>query len=122
VRWRPRPPAGPPDQKHRLVRNLLIDLGDGVALSADLHLPESEGPHPTLVSLSPYRKDEIIGAFTAYERNWFAERGDAHLLVDVRGYGNSRGRCAESFDPILEAADAETGTPARAPPDTRGHA
>lgn len=90
----------------RLVRNVLIPLSDGVHLAADLHLPETAGPHPTLVSFYPYRKDDIIGSFTAYPRKWFAQRGFAHLLVDVRGYGGSEGKRAESFDPIGESRDA----------------
>lgn len=90
----------------RFMRNLLIPLSDGTTLAADLHLPEAPGPHPTLISFYPYRKDDIIGSFSAYPRRWFAERGYAHLLVDVRGYGGSDGRHAESFDPRAEASDA----------------
>jgi uncharacterized protein len=90
----------------QFVRNVLIPLSDGVTLAADLHLPAAPGPHPTLISFYPYRKDDIIGSFAAYPRRWFAERGYVHLLVDVRGYGGSEGRHAESFDPRAEAADA----------------
>jgi uncharacterized protein len=90
----------------RLVRNVLIALSDGVTLAADLHLPQSPGPHPTLISFYPYRKDDVIGSFSAYTRRWFAERGYAHLLVDVRGYGGSEGRRAESFHPLPESLDA----------------
>ncbi len=90
----------------QFVRNLLIPLSDGITLAADLHLPRTVGPHPTLISFYPYRKDDIIGSFAAYPRQWFAERGYAHLMVDVRGYGGSEGQHAESFDPRAEAADA----------------
>jgi hypothetical protein len=90
----------------RLVRNVLIPLSDGVTLAADLHLPEAPGPHPTLISLYPYRKDDVIGSFSAYSRRWFAQRGYAHLLVDVRGHGGSEGRRAESLHPLPESADA----------------
>jgi uncharacterized protein len=87
-------------------RNLLVPLGDGTTLAADLYLPETPGPYPTLISFYPYRKDDVIGSFSAYPQRWFASRGYAHLLVDVRGYGGSEGRHAESFDPRPEAADA----------------
>lgn len=90
----------------QLVRNLVIPLADGVTLAADLHVPRSRERCPTLVSFYPYRKDDIIGSFTAYVRQWFAARGYAQLLVDVRGYGGSEGRRAESFDPLPESADA----------------
>lgn len=89
-----------------LVRNLLIPLRDGTTLCADLHLPSGPGRHPTLISLYPYRKDDVIGSFSIYARRWFAQRGYAHLLVDVRGYGGSEGHHAESFDPAAESADA----------------
>ncbi len=88
------------------MRNLVIPLADGITLAADLHLPRSPGRHPTLVSFYPYRKDDIIGSFSVYARHWFAARGYAQLLVDVRGYGGSEGRRAESFHPLEESADA----------------
>src|ERR1700757_3204338 len=93
----------------RLVRNILVPLSDGITLAADLHLPEAPGPHPTLISLYPYRKDDIIGSFAAYTRHWFAQRGYAHLLVDVRGYGGSEGHRAEAFHPLEESRDAGEG-------------
>jgi putative CocE/NonD family hydrolase len=89
----------------RLERNLLIPLADGVSLAADLHLPQAEGPFPTLISFYPYRKDDIIGSFSAYARRWFAERGYAQLLVDVRGSGSSAGRWVESMHPLPEGRD-----------------
>lgn len=92
----------------RLRRNVLISLVDGISLAADLYLPASPraGGHPTLVSFYPYRKDDVIGSFAAYPCRWFAQRGYAHLLVDVRGYGSSEGGHAESFDPRTEHTDA----------------
>lgn len=97
-----------PQQLHdtRVIRNVLIPLTDGVTLAADLHLPEASGPFPTLVSLYPYRKDDVIGSFSAYAQRWFARRGYAHLLVDVRGTGGSEGHRAETFHPLLESGDA----------------
>jgi uncharacterized protein len=89
----------------RLERNLLVPLDDGVTLAADLYLPEATGPFPTLISFYPYRKDDIIGSFSAFAQRWFAERGYAHLLVDVRGSGGSAGRWVESMHPVPEGAD-----------------
>ena len=68
-------------------------------------VPEGPGPFPTLISFYPYRKDDIIGSFSAYAQRWFAQRGYAHLLVDVRGSGGSSGRWVESMDPIAEGRD-----------------
>ena len=89
----------------RVERNVLIPLADGVTLASDLYLPDAPGPFPTLVTFYPYRKDNIIGSFSAYTRRWFAERGYAHLLVDVRGSGGSAGRWVESMHPIPEGRD-----------------
>jgi uncharacterized protein len=89
----------------RVVRNLLIPLPDGVSLAADLYLPDGRDSYPTLVSLYPYRKDDVIGSFCEYPRRYFVERGYAHLLVDCRGYGGSEGTATESMDPRPEGRD-----------------
>jgi putative CocE/NonD family hydrolase len=89
----------------RIERNVLVPLEDGVTLAADLYLPEAPGPFPTLISFYPYRKDDVIGSFSAYAQRWFTQRGYAHLLVDVRGSGGSSGRWVESMHPVPEGAD-----------------
>lgn len=63
-------------------------MRDGVALRADLWLPRSEGPHPTLVYRTPYNKahvarDPILPKALA--------RGYALLVQDVRGRHASGG-------------------------------
>ena len=92
-------------QAVRIERNVLIPLSDGATLAADLYLPDGPRPFPTLISFYPYRKDDIIGSFSAYAQRWFAQRGYAHLLVDVRGSGGSSGRWVESMHPVPEGAD-----------------
>src|SRR4051812_6777336 len=89
----------------RVERNILIQLADGTTLASDLYLPDAEGRFATLVSLYPYRKDDVIGAFSEYPRRYFVRRGYAHLLVDVRGYGGSDGESVESMDPRPEGRD-----------------
>ena len=86
-------------------RNVLIPLTDGVTLAADLYRPGDE-PAPVLISFYPYRKDDIIGSFTERQRVALVERGYAHLLVDVRGFGASDGSSVESQDPRAEGRDA----------------
>ncbi|HEY5057488.1 MAG TPA: CocE/NonD family hydrolase, partial [Gaiellaceae bacterium] len=90
----------------RVERNILVPLGDGTRLAADLYLPEGDGAFPTLVSFYPYRKDDIIGSFSEYPRRYLVAAGYAHLLVDVRGYGGSEGDSVESMDPRPEGRDA----------------
>ncbi len=89
----------------RVERNLLIPLADGVTLAADLYMPAGEGPFPTLVSLYPYHKDDLIGCMLEYPRRYFAEHGYASLLVDLRGLGNSEGVAWE----MLDANEGEDG-------------
>jgi putative CocE/NonD family hydrolase len=89
----------------RVERNVLIPLDDGISLAADLYLPDAPGPHPALVSLYPYRKDDLIGASHEHSRTYLTERGYASLLVDFRGTGSSEGDCRVTFDTAGEAAD-----------------
>jgi uncharacterized protein len=86
-------------------RNILIQLADGVSLASDLYLPDGPGPFPVLISLYPYRKDDVIGSFTEYPRRYLVHRGYGHVLVDQRGYGGSEGASVESMDPRPEGAD-----------------
>ncbi len=83
---------------------ILITLSDGTRLAADLHLPDGAGPFPVLVTFYPYRKDDFIGSSCAFPRLYFAARGYATLLVDIRGYGRSDGPACQPWDP-QEARD-----------------
>jgi putative CocE/NonD family hydrolase len=75
----------------RVERNVLIPMSDGVSLAGDLFLPEAPGRYPVLVSFYPYHKDDVIGALFDHPNRYFAARGYASLLVDLRGLGNSGG-------------------------------
>ena len=75
----------------RVLRNVLIPLSDGVSLAGDLFLPDTPDPVPALVSYYPYHKDDLIGALFDHPNRYFAARGYASLLVDLRGLGNSEG-------------------------------
>jgi putative CocE/NonD family hydrolase len=70
----------------------------GVTLSADLHRPDTDRPVPVLVTVQPYRKD-FGGDGYATAADWFAARGYASLLVDLRGTGASDGVRRPEFDP-----------------------
>ncbi len=84
----------------KVVRDLRIPtLDDETTLSADLYLPVSASPVPALVSVLPYRKDALGGMGDAATLRWFAERGYASLLVDLRGTGSSGGAPRAPFDP-----------------------
>jgi len=88
----------------RVERNILIPLADGVSLAGDLFLPDAGGPFPALVSYYPYHKDDLIGALFDHPNRYFAARGYASVLVDLRGLGNSEGVAWDVGDP-REATD-----------------
>jgi uncharacterized protein len=88
----------------RVQRNVLIPLSDGVSLAGDLFVPDSPGRFPALVSYYPYHKDDLIGALFDHPNRYFAARGYANLLVDLRGLGNSEGVAWDVGDP-REATD-----------------
>jgi putative CocE/NonD family hydrolase len=88
----------------RVKRNVLIPLSDGVSLAGDLFLPDAPGPFPALVSYYPYHKDDLIGALFDHPNRYFAARGYASILADLRGLGNSEGVAWDVGDPS-EATD-----------------
>src|SRR5258708_7278709 len=82
----------------RVERNVLIPLSDGVSLAGDLFLPDAPGPFPTLVHYYPYHKDDVIGGLFDHPNRYFAARGYASVLVDLRGLGGSEGVAWEHVD------------------------
>jgi putative CocE/NonD family hydrolase len=79
--------------------NVRVPLRDGVTVSADVYLPEGDGPFPAIVTRTPYNKNTA----EAYKKGRaMAERGYAFVWMDVRGRGDSDG----VFTPFrLEAPD-----------------
>ena len=91
-----------PAHSHGLVveRDLRIPTDEpGVTLSADVYRPATGEPVPALVTVSPYRKDYIAGATYEAPARWFAARGYASIVVDLRGTGASDGIRRPEFDP-----------------------
>lgn len=72
----------------RLLHDCRVRLRDGVTLSADVYLPLASGPFPTVVQWTPYEstRDRFVawGVF-------YAERGYAAVVIDVRGRYESEG-------------------------------
>jgi putative CocE/NonD family hydrolase len=73
-----------------VVKNALIRMRDGVNLAADLYLPDSDHPCPANLVYSPYRKDDL--GSKAATLSYFAQRGHAGVVVDIRGTGSSEGQ------------------------------
>ncbi len=77
-------------------------MRDGVELSADIWFPAEQGPHPTIVVRNPYMKTMSL-LNPPKLAGYFAERGYAVVMQDVRGRGDSEGEFGFFF------ADAEDG-------------
>jgi putative CocE/NonD family hydrolase len=72
----------------RLLHDRRVPTRDGITLSADVYLPLSGGPLPAIVSWTPY--ESTRERFIAWGV-WFAQRGYAAVVVDVRGRYESEG-------------------------------
>jgi putative CocE/NonD family hydrolase len=77
----------PPDV--RLLHDCRVPLRDGVSLSADVYVPVGARGLPTLVQWTPY--ESTRERFVSWGA-WFAQRGYAAVVVDVRGRYESEGR------------------------------
>ena len=80
-------PALPAQEKPDVViqKDIRIPTRDGTRLALDLYLPARDGQplpgkHPTLLARTPYNKNG-----TTAEARWFAARGFAVVVNDVRG-------------------------------------
>ncbi len=77
-----------------VLKNVMVPMRDGVQLAADVYLPSrgggrAEPPRPALLERTPYSKDNA----DRVELNglWYAERGYAVVIQDVRGRYRSEG-------------------------------
>lgn len=99
----------------RIKKNERCETRDGVELAADIYLPDEEGEYPALLAYSPYGKDiqdSVLflpkqsreestmwdGTIEAGDIEFTTENGYAHVVADVRGTGDSAGRCEGFFD------------------------
>jgi hypothetical protein len=74
-------------------RHVMVRMRDGVRLATDVYLPARAGtalpgPFPVIVSRTPYNKDGEADGWPL----WFAARGYAAVVQDVRGRYRSEGR------------------------------
>lgn len=71
----------------KVLRDLRIEMRDGVKLAADVYLPGGGAERrPTLVARTPYNR-----AGLRRDAEWFAQQGYAFVAVDVRGRFASEG-------------------------------
>lgn len=57
-----------------------VKMRDGVALAIDVYRPATAGKHPTIVVRTPYKKE-----LNELQGRYFARRGYAYVVQDVRG-------------------------------------
>ena len=72
----------------RLLHDQRVPMRDGITLSADVYLPRGGRALPTIVQWTPY--ESTRERFIAWGV-WFASRGYAAVVVDVRGRYESEG-------------------------------
>ena len=77
-----------PRREVRLLHDQRVPLRDGVTLSADVYLPLGANGLPTIVQWTPY--ESTRERFVSWGV-WFAQRGYAAVVVDVRGRYESGG-------------------------------
>ena len=78
----------------RVLRGVDVPMRDGTVLRADVYLPASAGPHPTVLLRSPYGRG---AGFALPMTVPYAERGYAVVLQSVRGTFGSGGE----FSPVV---------------------
>ncbi|MBI4446569.1 MAG: CocE/NonD family hydrolase [Acidobacteria bacterium] len=82
-----------------------VTMRDGAKLAADLYLPEAPGPFPVIIERTPYNKNNCKWSSAPY----FAERGYAVLIQDIRGRFRSPGEFYlyrdEGWGPLQDGYD-----------------
>src|SRR5206468_3201794 len=71
-------------------RAVMVPMRDGTRLAADVYRPQAEGRFPAVVERTPYNREESVILRTATPQ-YFAERGFAVVVQDVRGRFGSEG-------------------------------
>ena len=104
------PPPKLPDPTYKSVsQEVLIPMDDGVKLAATVALPSQDGQtalpgrFPVVVGMTPYSRNGVCSCFPP---DFWASRGIAGAVVDVRGTGGSGGTLEDNFFSPREARDS----------------
>src|SRR5471030_3144936 len=99
----------PPASYHGMKRmkDVYVEMRDGIKLCIDINLPDGEGPFPALLSFGQHNKDlldaeysEAMPSQPAWSHFWFGNiesgdtklltsRGYVHIIAQARGAGKS---------------------------------
>ncbi len=100
-----------PTRDVRLLHDQRAPMRDGITLSADVYLPLGRQGLPTLIQFTPY--ESTRERFISWGV-WFASRGYAAVVVDVRGRYESEGAFTawthdgqDAYDTLTWAADQQ---------------
>ena len=85
-------------------KRVKVELDADVYLEGDLYLPGTEEKLPTLLFRTPYGK-EVSQTYFFNPPQWFADKGYAVLIQDVRGRGKSTGEFKPIFREATDGAD-----------------
>src|SRR4030042_1446229 len=76
----------------RSAETIMVPMRDGVKLATDIHVPEGEGPCPTILVMTPYSR-KAVGGFAGET----IRRGYALVAQDFRGRFDSEGEDSPVF-------------------------
>ena len=102
------PPTLPEPRFQSVAHEVLIKMDDGVKLGATIALPSRDGEtamrgkFPVVVGMTPYGRNGLCGC---YPPDFWATRGIAGAVVDVRGTGGSGGDLSGNYFSPREARD-----------------
>ena len=108
-----------------IERDVVVTMRDGVHLIANLYRPTADGPHPVIMSVTPYGKDKLpdrvsnffmrlsgikfgnvncsrITGFESPDPEYWVQQGYAVLQADARGMYKSEGHAG-----VLRQQEAE---------------
>ena len=102
------PPTLPEPRYQSVEHEVLIKMNDGVKLGATVALPSRDGEtpmkgkFPVVLGMTPYGR---TGLCSCYPPDFWATRGFAGAVVDVRGTGGSGGDLSRNYFSPREARD-----------------
>jgi uncharacterized protein len=93
-----------PIHKIKMRCNVMVPMRDGVRLSTDLYMPDAPGSFPVILIRTPYNNNREPDVRDAV---YFAQRGYAVAIQDVRGRGDSEGEWSPFVHEAEDGYDAQ---------------
>ena len=90
-----------PEYEVVLDRNVGVPMRDGIELATDIYRPDKPGQNPLILVRTPYKKE-----MNELQARFFARRGYAFAVQDVRGRFSSPGEWRPFVHEALDGYDA----------------